>query len=81
MIETLWVHDEIVLALDEKPNMQALERAHPTQPMCAGQIERQLTGRGHAVTRTNGRRKNYPDYVADTLIIPTPNSQNKFVVS
>ena len=37
----MWAHDEIVLALDEKPNLQALERAPPTQPMCAGQIERQ----------------------------------------
>jgi len=44
-IETLWAHDEIVLVWDEKPNMQALERAHPTQPMCAGQIERQLVAR------------------------------------
>ena len=33
--------DQIVLALDEKPNIQALERARPPQPMSAGQIERQ----------------------------------------
>jgi hypothetical protein len=39
-IESLWAHDEIVLALDEKPNMQALERAHPTQSMRSAQIER-----------------------------------------
>lgn len=32
---------ELVLALDEKPNLQALERARPTQPMQPGQIERQ----------------------------------------
>jgi len=40
-IESLWAHDEIVLALDEKLNIQALERAHPTQAMRPGQIERQ----------------------------------------
>ena len=40
-VEALWAHDEIVLALDEKPNIQALERARPPQPMSAGQIERQ----------------------------------------
>jgi len=40
-IEALWDHDEVVLALDEKPNIQALEREHPTQPMKPGQIERQ----------------------------------------
>ncbi len=32
---------EVVLCLDEKPNIQVLERRRPTQPMRAGQIERQ----------------------------------------
>jgi len=32
---------EIVLCLDEKPNLQVLERRCPTHPMSAGQIERQ----------------------------------------
>lgn len=40
-IEALQAQDEIVLALDEKPNIQALQRTHPTQPMRPGQIERQ----------------------------------------
>ncbi len=40
-VDALWAHDEIVLALDEKPNIQALARARPTQPMRPGQIERQ----------------------------------------
>ena len=40
-VDSLWAHDEIVLALDEKPNIQALERARPAQPMRPGQIERQ----------------------------------------
>ncbi len=31
----------VVLALDEKPNIQVLERARPTQLMLPGQIERQ----------------------------------------
>src|SRR3989304_8807941 len=39
--EALQAHDEIALALDEKPNIQALQRTHPTQPMHSGQIERQ----------------------------------------
>ena len=39
-IETLKAQNEIALALDEKPNIQALQRTHPTQPMQAGQIER-----------------------------------------
>lgn len=39
-IETLKAQNEIALALDEKPNIQALQRSHPTQPMRAGQIER-----------------------------------------
>jgi len=40
-IETLKAQNEIALALDENPNIQALQRTHPTQPMRAGQIERQ----------------------------------------
>jgi transposase len=40
-VDWLWEHDEIVLALDEKPSIQALERARATQPMRPGQIERQ----------------------------------------
>jgi hypothetical protein len=36
----LAARDELVLCLDEKPNIQALERAAPTQPMRPGQIER-----------------------------------------
>jgi transposase len=39
-VNSLWAQDEIVLALDEKPNIQALERVHPTQAMRSGQIER-----------------------------------------
>lgn len=40
-IEALKAKDELVIALDEKPNIQALQRVHPTQPMHPGQIERQ----------------------------------------
>lgn len=40
-VDWLWAHDEIVLALDEKPNIQALERARPMQPMGPGDIQRQ----------------------------------------
>ena len=40
-VKWLLAHDELVIALDEKPNLQALERARPTQPMRPGQIERQ----------------------------------------
>jgi hypothetical protein len=40
-IDSLRAHDEIALALDEKPNIQALGRTHPKQPMQPGQIERQ----------------------------------------
>ncbi len=40
-IEGLKAQNEIALALDEKPNIQALERTQPTQPMRAGQIQRQ----------------------------------------
>ena len=32
-IETLKAQNEIALALDEKPNIQALQRSRPTQPM------------------------------------------------
>lgn len=39
--EALKAQGEIALALDEKPNIQALQRTHPTQPMRPGQIERQ----------------------------------------
>ncbi len=37
----LQAHDEIVIGIDEKPNLQALERAQPTLPLRTGQIERQ----------------------------------------
>lgn len=40
-VDCLRDHDEIILTLDEKPNIQALERAAPKQAMRAGQIERQ----------------------------------------
>ena len=40
-IESLWQRGEVVVAIDEKPNLQILERAAPTQPMRPGQIERQ----------------------------------------
>ena len=40
-IEALKAQGEIALALDEKPNIQALQRVCPTQPMRPGQIERQ----------------------------------------
>ena len=39
-IEALQAHDEIALALDEKPNIQALHGVHPRQPMQPGRIER-----------------------------------------
>jgi len=39
--EGLQAQGEITLALDEKPNIQALQRVRPTQPMHSGQIERQ----------------------------------------
>jgi len=38
-IESLWSRGEVVLALDEKPNLQVLERIAPSQPMVPGQIE------------------------------------------
>jgi hypothetical protein len=40
-IEGLWQRGEVVIALDEKPNIQALERAAATQLMQPGRIERQ----------------------------------------
>ena len=40
-VVNLHARDEHVICLDEKPNIQALERAAPTQSMRTGQIERQ----------------------------------------
>jgi hypothetical protein len=40
-IDSLWQRGEIILCLDEKPNIQVLERAKPTQPMRPGQVELQ----------------------------------------
>ena len=40
-IESLWQKREVLLAVDEKPNLQVLERAAPKQPMRPGQMERQ----------------------------------------
>ena len=40
-IESLWHKGEVILAADEIPNLQVLERAAPKQLMRAGQIERQ----------------------------------------
>ena len=40
-IQSLWRRGEVVLTVDEKPNIQVLERAAPKQPMRSGQIERQ----------------------------------------
>jgi len=40
-IESLWHKGEVVLGVDEKPNLQVLERAAAKQPMRAGQVERQ----------------------------------------
>lgn len=40
-IDSLWQRGEVIICLDEKPNIQVLERAKPTQPMRPGQIERQ----------------------------------------
>jgi hypothetical protein len=39
-IDWLWQRGEVVLALDEKPGIQVLERARPIQPMRPGHIER-----------------------------------------
>jgi len=40
-IDSLWQRGEVIICLDEKPNIQVLERAKPTQPMRPGQVERQ----------------------------------------
>jgi transposase len=40
-VDWLLERDQIILALDEKPNLQALERARPKQAMSPRQIERQ----------------------------------------
>lgn len=40
-IESLWQKGEVLLAVDEKPNLQVLERAMPKQPLRMGQMERQ----------------------------------------
>jgi transposase len=40
-VNWLLERDELILALDEKPNLQALQRTCPTQRMRPGQIERQ----------------------------------------
>ena len=40
-VDRLRARDEVVIALDEKPNIQALERAAPKQLMRPNQIERQ----------------------------------------
>ena len=40
-IESLWRRGEVVVAVDEKPNLQILERAAPIQLVRPGQIERQ----------------------------------------
>jgi hypothetical protein len=40
-IESFWQRGEVILCVDEKPNIQVLERTRPIQPMCAGQVERQ----------------------------------------
>ncbi len=40
-IDSLWQRGDIILCLDEKPNIQVLERAKSTQPMRPGEIEHQ----------------------------------------
>jgi len=40
-IESLWQRGEVIICVDEKPNLQVLERAMPIQRMRPGQIERQ----------------------------------------
>ncbi len=40
-IQSLWERGEVLLAVDEMPNLQVLERAAPKQLMRSGQIERQ----------------------------------------
>jgi DDE superfamily endonuclease len=39
--ERLWQRGEVILAIDEKPNLQVLERAVPKQLMKPGRMERQ----------------------------------------
>lgn len=39
-IDSFWRRGEVILCVDEKPNIQVLERAKPTQPMRPGQVER-----------------------------------------
>ena len=39
--ESLWQRGEVLIGVDEKPSIQVLERAAPTQPMRPGQIEHQ----------------------------------------
>lgn len=39
--KSLWQRGEVSIGVDEKPNIQVLERAAPQQPMRPGQIERQ----------------------------------------
>ena len=39
-VESLWQRGEVLLAADEKPNLQVLERKYPKQPMRPRQIER-----------------------------------------
>ena len=39
--ESLWQRGEVLIGVDEKPNIQVLERAAPTQAMRPGQIEHQ----------------------------------------
>lgn len=40
-IDWLWQKGIVVMAVDEKPNLQVLERACPTLPLSPGQPERQ----------------------------------------
>ncbi len=40
-VEWLWRQGIVVLAVDEKPNLQVLERAAPIMPMLPGQVARQ----------------------------------------
>jgi hypothetical protein len=40
-VDRLREYDEVVVCLDEKPQLQALERRRPTVAMRAGRIERQ----------------------------------------
>jgi hypothetical protein len=39
-VQWLYQHGELVICVDEKPNIQALSRLAPKQPMRSGQIER-----------------------------------------